>query len=65
MPLTNLLLRDEAQEAAERITQAYQIDRLGVSDNAVAVKANMSTASVKQSGRNQHTMERFALKINL
>jgi hypothetical protein len=29
MPLRNLFLRDEAQEAAERTTLAYHMDRLG------------------------------------
>jgi len=36
------------------MTQAYHQDRQGMSDNEVAVKANMSKTNVKQSGRNQH-----------
>jgi hypothetical protein len=36
------------------MTQIYVLYRLGVSDNEVAVKANMSEANVKQSGLNQH-----------
>ncbi len=34
MPLRNLFFRDEAQKAAEQTTQAYRMDRLGVSDHA-------------------------------
>lgn len=36
------------------MTQTYVLYRLGVSDNEVAVKANMSETNVKQSDRNQH-----------
>jgi len=64
MPFKNLVLRDDAQEAAERTTQAYHIDRLG-GDNAVAVQANMNEAHVKRSDRNQHATKRCVLKINL
>jgi len=44
MPLRNLFLRDEAQEAAERTTLAYHMDRLGVSEHATqrfALKINL------------------------
>jgi len=36
------------------MTQAYRYDRQGMSDNEVAVEANMSKTNVKRSGRNQH-----------
>ena len=38
LKLANPLLWDEAQGAEQRMTQAYQIDRLGMSDNGVAVR---------------------------
>jgi len=44
MPFRNLILRDEAQEAAQRMTQAYHMDRLGVSEHATprfALKINL------------------------
>jgi len=61
----NSLLLDEAQEAAQRTTKTYGLDRLGISDNEVALKANMSKVNVKRSGRNQHAPLRFARKMNL
>jgi hypothetical protein len=47
------------------MTKAYQLDRQGMGDNGVAVKANMSMANVKQSGRNQYATPRFARKMDL
>lgn len=37
---------------------------LGMSDNKVAVKTNMSNANVKQGGRNQYTTTQFAHKMD-
>ncbi|OGS94003.1 MAG: hypothetical protein A3H31_02225 [Gallionellales bacterium RIFCSPLOWO2_02_FULL_57_47] len=55
------------QGAAQQMTKAYQIDRRGMSDNGVAVKAHIGEADVKlqSSGRNQHATPRFARKTDL
>jgi len=47
--------------------ETYQMDRRGMSDNEVAVKAHIGVADVKlrSSGRNQHATPRFARKMNL
>ena len=43
------------------------MDRRGMSDNEVAVKAHIGAADVKlrSSGRNQHATQRFARKNEL
>ena len=46
------------------MTQTYRLYRQGMSDNKVAVKANMSNANVKQRGRNQYTTTQFAHKMD-
>ena len=57
-----------AKPALNEVAEAtYRIDRRGVSDNGVAVKAHIGKADVKlrSSGRNQHATPRFARKMNL
>ncbi len=41
------------------MTQAYQVDRLGMSDNEVAVETYL------QVSRNQHATPRFTQKMDL
>lgn len=62
--LKNSLLWDEVPGGTERMTQTYRLYRQGMSDNKVAVKANMSNANVKQGGRNQYTTTQFAHKMD-
>lgn len=46
------------------MTQTYRLYRQGMSDNKVAVKANMSNANVKQGGWNQYTTTQFVHKMD-
>ncbi len=47
------------------MTKTYISHRQGMSDNEVAVKANIFKENVKRSGRSQHATPRFAHEMDL